>query len=84
MVKQSFRDEIEMLLSSKLMSHFVQCHVMCQDCYTGSSVPSGYSGSGFASISGLGSRPSHSMDVTRPAVGDAQRFAALVCLTTLS
>lgn len=54
---------------------------MCQDCCTGSSVPSGYSGSGFAIVSGLGSRPSHSIDVTRPAAGDVQRFAAQVCLT---
>lgn len=54
---------------------------MCKACDTGSSVPSGYSGSGFASISGLGSWPSHSIDVTRPAAGEAQRFAAQVCTT---
>ncbi|KAL3153033.1 hypothetical protein ABBQ38_012057 [Trebouxia sp. C0009 RCD-2024] len=43
---------------------------------SGSSVPSAYSGSGFASIPGLGSRPSHSMDVSRSATGEAQRFVA--------
>ena len=62
----------------------ILCHcimLICTACCTGSSVPSGYSGSGFASISGLGSRPSHSIDVSRPAAGDAQRFAAQVCLT---
>lgn len=45
---------------------------------TGSSVPSAYSGSAFASVPGLGSRPSHSIDVSRPAAGEAQRFAAQV------
>ena len=67
---------------SRFLLHKTEMVFSCQDCCcTGSSVPSGYSGSGLASVSGLGSRPSHSMDVTRPAVGDAQRFAAQVCLT---
>lgn len=53
----------------------------CHSC-AGSSVPSAYSGSGFASIPGLGSRPSHSIDVSRSATGEAQRFVAQVPLQT--
>lgn len=69
-------------MQGRFRKHPVPCNdevLTCQSC-AGSSVPSAYSGSGFASIPGLGSRPSHSMDVSRSATGEAQRFVAQVPL----
>ena len=47
----------------------------------GSSVPSGYSGSALASIPVLSSLPSHAIDATKPALGEAALLASQASLS---